>query len=331
MYFRYFYVEYILDVSSRNSLDVSSAMLTKDVKLKFSGHETFPLRHGWLLKAVTYIHENGKIRTSNDEDLQNAVVSMGVGKNMVSSIRYWCEISRVIRDDRLTQFADLLFGNSTIEGVDRYLEAPSSMWLLHWAINSNKAELTTSRWFFNHYNGQRFDKNSLIKALERDLSLTDVRVPARKTLEKDVDCFLQTYTTKNFEGKVSEDSFASPLSELELVFQGSGKVYRSDLADRDSLTDEVLLYCLDEFFRSNPQSGGYFAFDKLLTMSGSPARVFRLSERALSERIERISGTYKGTITWTDTQGLRAVQFNFDHDEDIFSLLNMKIKTEVSS
>lgn len=51
----------------------------------FSGHESFPFRHTWLTKGVTAFAKDPTI-FSKDE----AMVILGVGKNMVQSIRHWC-------------------------------------------------------------------------------------------------------------------------------------------------------------------------------------------------------------------------------------------------
>lgn len=56
-------------------------------KYKITGHETFPFRYTWLPKAVKMVTNNPKI--FSDED--NAMVSLGVGKNMVRAIRFWSE------------------------------------------------------------------------------------------------------------------------------------------------------------------------------------------------------------------------------------------------
>lgn len=52
-------------------------------KPTFSGHETFQCRHLWLKKGYDFV-KSGK--AFSDED---AVVELGVGKNMVTAIRYW--------------------------------------------------------------------------------------------------------------------------------------------------------------------------------------------------------------------------------------------------
>ncbi|RYE14072.1 MAG: DUF4007 family protein [Rickettsiales bacterium] len=63
---------------SSEVLGVTSAMpLTPN----FSGHETFTFRYPWLKKGVDGLKGNPGIFQSDD-----AIVELGVGKNMVSSI-----------------------------------------------------------------------------------------------------------------------------------------------------------------------------------------------------------------------------------------------------
>ncbi len=56
-------------------------MLTS--RLTFQGHDTFLCRTNWLKKGYDFVQADGGF---NDAD---AVVRLGVGKNMVTSIRYW--------------------------------------------------------------------------------------------------------------------------------------------------------------------------------------------------------------------------------------------------
>jgi hypothetical protein len=56
---------------------------TEITKYTFSGHDSFQCRQLWLKKGYDFVREG---KDFNDED---AVVKLGVGKNMVSSIRFW--------------------------------------------------------------------------------------------------------------------------------------------------------------------------------------------------------------------------------------------------
>ena len=129
---------------------------------KFSGHETFPLRYGWLYKAVSSVRDQyddkplKPVTSGNSEDKEKAVVRMGVGKNMVSSIAYWAIASKMIdvsnrEKDTLTEIAADLFGEEEGEsGCDPYMERIGTVWLLHWLLNRDYHNVTSYRWFFNH-------------------------------------------------------------------------------------------------------------------------------------------------------------------------------------
>ena len=54
-----------------------------DTQYRISGHESFPCRYTWLPKAVRGIGVDFKL--FGDEE--RAMVDLGVGKNMVRSIR----------------------------------------------------------------------------------------------------------------------------------------------------------------------------------------------------------------------------------------------------
>lgn len=62
---------------------------------RFSGHETFTCKQFWLKKGFDFLQ--GNERRFSDE---SAVVELGVGKNMVSSIAYWLKSFGVVRDRR---------------------------------------------------------------------------------------------------------------------------------------------------------------------------------------------------------------------------------------
>ena len=70
-----------------------------DYSPQLSGHETFPLRYGWLKKAFDAVQD------SKDVDDNRAVFSgpdaiarFGVGKNMVASMRHWATATGIIED-----------------------------------------------------------------------------------------------------------------------------------------------------------------------------------------------------------------------------------------
>ena len=65
----------------------------------------------------------------NDDD---AVVHLGVGKNMVASIKFWLKAIGLLKDTGLEPIADHLFDDEN--GRDPYLEDIGTLWLLHFLV-----------------------------------------------------------------------------------------------------------------------------------------------------------------------------------------------------
>ena len=115
---------------------------------QLSGHETFPLRYGWLKKAFDAVQEtergeNGRSVFSSNE----AIARFGVGKNMVASIRHWATAAGVIEDasrkPKTTLLGRRLFA---AKGLDPYMENPTTAWLIHWELCGNPNKTT---WFWD--------------------------------------------------------------------------------------------------------------------------------------------------------------------------------------
>ena len=64
---------------------------------QFSGHETFPLRYGWLKKAFDAVQNcSNESESKTIFSRPEAIADFGVGKNMVLSIRHWATVTVVI-------------------------------------------------------------------------------------------------------------------------------------------------------------------------------------------------------------------------------------------
>ena len=81
-------------------------------KFSFSGHEKFHCRQFWLKKGYDFLCAG---RRFTDED---AVVALGVGKNMVNSIRFWLKAFGLVDErEQPNEFARFIFGE---QGCDPY-------------------------------------------------------------------------------------------------------------------------------------------------------------------------------------------------------------------
>ena len=297
---------------------------------KFSGHETFPLRYGWLYKSTNLLNKNSALSTSSTKDVQRAIVELGVGKNMVNSIRYWSEACSIVKTKKndasqsLTNIGKYLFLSNADEssgsrvskkgGVanDPFLERIGSIWLIHFLLNFDESAITSCRYFFNMSAMQNFEKTKLVYDIEREIKILCDKEVKESTIKKDVDCFLHTYASRqSAKGKkdnvIGEEHFASPLVELGLIRDLGKGNYSSILDERPNLPTEIFSYALLRFV-SEIKASETAGFDALLSDQCSPGKIFRLSERGLGVQLDNAVKQYPNLFEETDTQGMRQVR-----------------------
>ena len=183
----------------------------EDYAPQFSGHETFPLRYGWLKKAfdrVADTEDQADNRAACWDD--DAIARFGVGKNMVASMRHWTKAARVIVEPaqnlvRTTELGRLIFGP---KGLDPYMEHPATLWLVHWQLTARE-DKTTWFWAFSHYPAITFERDGLVKGLDRLAKDRNWSRTSETTIKNDVACFIRTYAARQLSGKAGQIGRAS--------------------------------------------------------------------------------------------------------------------------
>jgi len=287
-------------------------VLVENSSCRFSGHQSFAFRNTWLTKGVL-----GCAQDSSLFRRDNALVTLGVGKNMVDSIRYWCLATQVIelepgeRNNRGYYYRPTEIGRRIFldgGGWDPYLEDSATLWLLHYLLATNPAWATTAYHVYNKLNTAEFSRQSLeARMLEIAETIGTTRASAN-TIRRDVNVLIHMYAgTKKSVTDTYEDSLDCPLAELGLVHAaGEGGSYRLTLGDSRSLPDAMVAYATMEYALEH---GGRttFSLDELAYQPKSPGRVFRLGEAALALRVERLAETSGGAWQVSETAGLRQV------------------------
>lgn len=277
----------------------------QNIKPVFSGHETFPLRYGWLKKVYDSMAcDTNAERSARDVfNSDEAIAVFGVGKNMVSSMRHWATCTGVLDSDgAVSRYAKLILGDNSL---DPWLESPISLWILHWQLAS-KPRLMTYYWFFNYFNGTAFDRDQLQSSL---LSLCDdhsLKAPSTMTLKRDVDCFIRTYVSKPSKtGKISEDSLESPLAELNLITPVNKRdVFQPRRGAKSSLTDGVFLLVLWDFWNEHWKNQTTLSLEASVYDPCSPGRIFLLDEDAVLEKAYSLASLDIG-LEWSESSGMR--------------------------
>ncbi len=274
----------------------------------FSGHETFPFRYAWLPKAIEHTERDPEIFHADD-----AMVQLGVGKNMVRSIRHWGLATGVIeevpksrmRELRPSSFGARLLGEG---GWDPYLEDTGTLWLLHWKLAAAPELATTRHWVFSHVPQLEFSKQDLVGWL---LKLSEQQRWARvseASLKRDVDCFVRTYAPSRVTRKNVEDTLDCPLVELSLLRPlGTRGRYVISRGKHPSLPDAIFVYALVDYLdrAHDLETAKTVPLTSVALGPGSPGRVFCLNEQALLARLDRVSSVTDGNVVFDQTAGLQ--------------------------
>lgn len=269
-------------------------------KYIFSGHDSFQCRQLWLKKGYDFVKKG---KNFNDED---AVVQLGVGKNMVSSIRYWLKVFNIIDNkDIPTDFGKRLFDDEN--GYDPFLEDEASLWLLHYQlVNSGIASIYSI--IFNEFRKEKilFNKETFVNFIKRigdsnpDLNFNE------NTIAKDFIVFANLYKSDN-ESKDVEDSFSGILSEIELLKttgKGKDEKYFIENLERDNLPELIVLFAILD----NPNYGNSISLNSLEFDLNSPGSIFALNRSGLMNKISDLVLNFKD-ITFTDQAGIKELQF----------------------
>jgi len=285
----------------------------------FSGHETFALRQLWLKKAVELVSgPSAEVGARQKERPRNvfaddmAIVRLGVGKNMVASIRHWSTACDVINewDSQLTlsPFGAAVFPQG---GLDPFSEHASTLWLVHWKLaggwdvpKRRTHRSATWYWVFNYIHEQSFSSRGLLKLLGEYAAARGGRIsPA--TLKRDVEVCLRCYVSRSAS---SFDDFAdSMLGELGLITTQGRDEYALHRGPKPTLTDGAFLYALLEFWQAYAPQQSTLSFETIAYEIGSPGRVFKLDEDSVAARLIALESLTKARYQWSDSAGLRQV------------------------
>lgn len=269
--------------------------------MRFSGHQTFPFRYTWLPKGLLHLQDMPDLFVRDD-----AMVILGVGKNMVGAIRYWCESLELIEPSGRGQMSPTMLGNSLLahDGWDPYLEDVATLWLFHWLLARSPDRASTWHLAFTQFPYNPFSRPQLMEWLAKVIADKNLKVSAN-TLKRDVDVFLRTYVAPESASHpaVLEDSWDCPLTELELVEAIGAGLYHFPRGYKASLPQEVFIYALLDFWQQESSAQPSITFEKLAHGAGSPGQVFKLSENALVERLEQLPEP----LRFDETAGLRLV------------------------
>jgi Protein of unknown function (DUF4007) len=253
---------------------------------------------------------------------QQAMVDLGVGKNMVRAIRFWAHTAGMIepagkeKGHRVTAFGRAILGD---DGADPFVEDIRTLWLVHWKFSTNVVSpLLAWDYLLNRWQDPTLAPSLAVDALIKEATLQEQHL-SPVTIQQHFDTFLHTYIpTRGRKGEVQEDNLDSPLVELELLIKAGERevntggrreaIYAFRREEKPDITPELFTYCVADFLLQRHPGEKTLPFKTLVNGHGSPGQIFKLAEEDIRARLAAIDRDTSGALTFSDTASLQQLR-----------------------
>ncbi len=263
-------------------------------KVKMKRHESFSIREGWLAKGIRTIKEDSKAFSSAD-----ATDILGIGTNMVKSLKYWmsatCLIEENNRSITLSKFGEL------IDKYDPYLEDNFSWWLIHIKMILNIEDSYIYNLFFNKCTMKVFSKRDIFEQISQILNNNKLEY-SENILQDEVNMIIKTYS---IDEKIDnpENNFICPLSELNLIKKVDINAYERVKPDFRNLNYLIVYYLMVIL----SEDKDYLSIDDLIKLDNSPAKLLNLDKNLINEYLDEMKK--QDLIVINRTAGLNMIYF----------------------
>ena len=277
--------------------------MAEKIRYTFSGHESFYCKSLWLKKGYDFVKANNNF---NSED---AVVHLGVGKNMVAAIRYWMRAFGLLEEGNTTEMAEFLFNNQT--GKDPYIEDLGTLWLLHYYLVKTELASIYKLFFVDFHNEKinEFTKDQLQLFIRRKNAETVyVNLYNENTVKRDIGVLLQNYVIPK-QDRPNED-FAALLLNLNLIRQSESesKTLYFNMKGKSELIPEIFLYAIID----DKNEEQIVSFDELMDL----ALIFCLTKTELIDTLLHLAEKYPKLLRYTDDSGIKQLFFLQEIDKN---------------
>ena len=247
----------------------------------------------------------------------NATIKLGVGKNMVRSIRFWALANKIIEQDTgsSSEFVPTALGHAIFRdknGLDPYLEDPQTLWILHWLLFSKPCSLPVWWLIMNKFPATNIKIKDINNSIQQTITnMSEWKTPSSKSIEKDVNVFIHTYTTE--QGKLSiEDYLDCPFRQLHMI-RHSKDMIRFVFGKKYGMSAYVVAFASLDFIKRANISSKSISITRLATESGSVGNIFKVGENDITDMLNQVCNT-TNQIQMKNINGVQHLVFD---DSDI--------------
>ena len=261
----------------------------------FSGHESFACKSHWLKRGYDFVRGENNF---NDDD---AVVHLGVGKNMVASIKFWLKAIGLLKDTGLVATSDYLFDDEN--GKDPYLEDVGTLWLLHFLLIQTDYATIYKTTFVDYHRQRNIVEKSKLQNYIKHVCFDEAgykNLYNDNTVKRDIGVMLHNYCVKNG-GNVNVEDSNSLFAPLNLVCEVDKDTYRFNYDTRSDVPSLIFLYALLVQFEGRSS----ISFEDIAEL----ALIFCLTNNDLLNIINHLCDLYPSEIVFSDVAGIKELQF----------------------
>lgn len=266
------------------------------IKMKhvYSGHESFACKSLWLKKGYDFIRNN------NNFNSPDSVVQLGVGKNMVASIRFWMRAFGLTQNDELQPIAEYLFDAN--RGKDPFVEDLGTLWLLHFLlVSTGEASLYNLLFVELQKERKSFERLHVVNFVKRIMTEDGKQNQFNEnTVKKDIGTLLLNYVLP--QKSKTLDDYNSLLIDLDLIrMDADGKNYLFNIEGKRQIPWQIFLYAIIV----SKGKDNTVSYDLLQNIGLS----FCMNDIEVIEMCKIIEAHHIDDIRYSDTAGIRQLQF----------------------
>jgi len=263
----------------------------------FSGHESFACKSLWLKKGYDFVVQK------RDFNAPDAVIHLGVGKNMVTSIRYWLKVCGIYENNNITDLGHYLFDDQ--DGKDPYLEDLATLWLLHFNLVFG-SQASIYHIFFCEFQRERthFTKELLVSHIKYKLNDEGLKNSYNEnTVKKDTDVLFHTYALPR--KPQSNEDFSALFIDLDLLrISDNNKEYYFNTEGKRRIPMQIFLYALSKL--REKENDNTLPYDDIRHYIGMP---FCMTDAEIIDMLKQLSYRYSDYVAYSDEAGIRQIQF----------------------
>jgi Protein of unknown function (DUF4007) len=270
--------------------------------LAYGQHQSFYLRDRWLSKGLKHLMEDERFFYNKE-----AFEKMGLGKNMVQSLRFWVVATRVVEEKfnreqkkihLITPLGELIYH------FDKFIQFPETAAILHYQLVKEKEPATAWYWFFNIFRENVVSKEELLQQFIQWVKQEEKKEISSKSLKRDIECLVKLYTAGQNTSD-PEEVIQSPIHKIGLIEENNGVIYKKS-GDVQKISLTALMYVLLDY-REN-HSLETVSVDEIVNEGGLWGRIFNMNRADIVNALELLTNNPVYKISFTRTNNLDTVK-----------------------